>query len=262
MKTARSQVLGVIPARYQSSRFPGKPLALLAGQTLIQRTYQNSLQASLFDHLVVATDDTRIFDHVISFGGRAVMTSPDCLTGTDRAAEVVARESVYAAADIIFVVQGDEPCVDPEVFTAIFEKLHSDPEAVMATAMTPIQTQAEVMSHSIVKCVADLQGNALYFSRAPIPASFQKTSLPAYRHIGIYAFRKEFLLRYAQLQPTPLQLAESLEQLKILEHGYRIKVALVDDPAIGVDTPEDISKVESLLCKRNSFLLPVASAPL
>lgn len=257
-------VIGVIAARYNSFRFPGKALALIAGKTLIQHTYENARRSPAFDQLVVATDDTRIYDHVTSFGGKAVMTSPDCPTGSDRVAQVIRSDPSYARYDIVINLQGDEPCVDPEVFDLLSDKLQSDTEAVMATPITPIRSRADAESYSIVKCVPDLSGRALYFSRGILPCGhggLYRESIPYYRHIGIYAFRRDFLLRYATLPPTPLQLAEDLEQLKILEHGYRIGVVVVDEPSIGVDTPQDISRIEALLCKRNTSLSPAGSVP-
>lgn len=261
---SRQQVLGIIPARFNSFRFPGKPLAAIAGKSLIQRTYENAKRAAMFTELVVATDDARIYDHVQGFGGRAVMTPEQCPTGSHRAAYVLEQTSDYDDYEIVVNVQGDEPCVAPVLFEDLCKSLQNDREAVMATAMTRIHSREEAESTSVVKCVSDQAGNALYFSRALIPAGhtgIYDSRLVYHRHIGIYAYCRHFLLKYAQLTATPLRLAEDLEQLAVLEHGYRIKIILVDDTGIGVDTPQDILKVEALLCKQNFSSLPAESAP-
>ncbi|MFT4553136.1 MAG: 3-deoxy-manno-octulosonate cytidylyltransferase (CMP-KDO synthetase) [Chlamydiales bacterium] len=255
-KGTAPKAIAIIPSRYESQRFPGKPLALIAGKSLIQRTYENALHCKSLDDVVVATDDQRILDHVLSFGGKVIMTSQNCATGTDRLAEVLKNTDLCNDVDIILNIQGDEPCLSHKVITDVINLLHNDQEAVMGTAAAPLTSLEEASRPSVVKCVIDQQGNALYFSRALIPAgktqALQENSL-IYRHLGIYAFRKEFLSQYGDLPPTPLQMTEDLEQLKVLEHGYRIKVAIVDEVAIGVDTPEDISKLEKFLCKQNTF---------
>ena len=256
----RSRTIGMIPARYQSSRFPGKPLAVMAGKTLIQHTYENAKQSGCFDELIVATDDERIFKHVEEFGGRVVMTSVEHLNGTDRLTEALILCPDVQDASLVVNIQGDEPCVEAGIFKKLIELLQTDSEAVMATVVTPVSELVEMQDPSIVKCVFDLHGNALYFSRAEIPGVFAGTAKTVYRHIGIYAFRPDFLLRYGQLPATPLQLSESLEQLKVLEHGYRIKIAVVSGESPGVNTPEDILKVEPLLlCKLNTSSSLVAS---
>lgn len=240
-------VIGMIPARYKSSRFPGKPLALILGKSLIQHTYENTKRCKELKAVIVATDDERIFEHVRGFQGDVVMTSPDCLTGTDRLCEVVRKDPQFNQYDIIINVQGDVPCLEPEVITQLIEALRNDPEAVLATPVTLIRSQEELQNPSVVKCVKDLNSNALYFSRSVIPGG--KKQPEYYHHVGIYAFRREFLLKYAELSPTPLQLAEDLEQLKVLEHGYKIKVVIVDADYFGVDHPEDIQRVEKILRK-------------
>ncbi|MGM0439610.1 MAG: 3-deoxy-manno-octulosonate cytidylyltransferase [Chlamydiota bacterium] len=249
MDTSNSKIVGIIPARYGSTRFPGKMLADLKGQPLIQRTYCNALKCSILDKLYVATDDKRIYDHVQSFGGSAIMTSSECPSGSDRILEALQSTAELSDADIVLNIQGDEPCVAPEVITSIAELLISDSQAMMTTPVTPILSDEEFYNPSVVKCVMDNDYNALLFSRAPIPyLRDPNTALPtAYRHLGLYAFRHKFLVKYSKLSHTPLQVAENLEQLKVLEHGYRIKVAIVNDRGIGVDVPEDIKKVEKLL---------------
>lgn len=251
------KIIAIVPARYASTRFPGKPLVPILGKTLIQRTYENAQRCPLLDDLVVATDDQRIFDHVLDFGGKVVMTSSECATGTDRLAEVIRHNPQFDQADIIVNIQGDEPCLDPVITTKMIEALLGDAAAVMSTAVVPLRSEEEAIQSSINKCVIDLNGYALYFSRALIPAGRTLCFIPSntyYRHVGIYAYRRSFLLKYAELPPTPLQLAEDLEQLKVLEHGYKIKTVIVDSISIGVDVPEDIKKVEQLLCKPNTSL--------
>jgi 3-deoxy-manno-octulosonate cytidylyltransferase (CMP-KDO synthetase) len=250
------KVIGIIPARFGSTRFPGKPLASIFGKTLIQRTYENACQCTALEKVIVATDDQRIFDHVISFGGLAVMTSSDLPTGTDRLAEAV-EMSVQCAHDAIIVnIQGDEPCLDITIPTQIIQQLQQDPLAMMSTAIAPLNNHEEALSPHVVKCVIDGEGNALYFSRSLIPGNKSgqfSPSITYYKHIGIYAYRRSFLMKYSSLSPTPLQQIEDLEQLKVLEHGYRIKTAIIKEGSIGVDTPEDIKKVELELCKQNTF---------
>lgn len=250
------KIVGIIPARYGSTRFPGKPLVPIAGKTLIQRTYENALLCSSLQSLVVATDDDRIFEHVAGFGGHVVMTSSTCLNGTERLVEVLKTNPRFDDVPIIVNIQGDEPCLDPLVTQRIVEVLLNDPVAVMSTAVIPFDPMEDGNNPSIVKCVLDQKHNVLYFSRALIPSGkTQKSSDHIYyRHVGIYAYRRDFLLRYADLPATPLQLAEDLEQLKVLEHGFRIKAAIVDSSSMGVDTPDDIQKVEQWLCKQNTFL--------
>lgn len=274
MNHAKQRVLGVIPARFGSTRFPGKPLALILGKTLLQRTYENALRCPLFESLIVATDDARIFQHVQEFGGNVVMTSSFCATGTDRLIEVINNDSRFTGIEIIVNVQGDEPCIDPKVIQQVIDILQKDSQAVMSTAVVKIDSAEEACSSSVVKCVFDSQKNAIYFSRALIPSGHSSQFSPEmtyYKHIGIYGYRRDFLLRYGDLPNTPLQMAENLEQLKVLEHGFRIKVAVIQRPviedgisedlkellnhvSIGVDTPEDIQKVERLLCKQNTYL--------
>lgn len=252
-------VLAIIPVRYGSTRFPGKPLAQIMGKSLVQRTYENAKHCKLLNRIVIATDDTRIYDHVAAFGGEVVMTSESCLTGTDRVMEAM----IGCEADLILNIQGDEPCLEPQVMEKVIQALVDDPEAVMSTAITRIQTEEEALNKSVVKCVIDRQGYALYFSRALIPCGktgeFRK-ELSYFKHLGIYAYRCEFLPVYARMEPTQLQLAEDLEQLKVLEEGYKIKTVVVDSESIGVDAPEDIKKIERWLCKQNSSLSQAESA--
>jgi len=248
-------VIGIIPARFESSRFRGKPLAPILGKSLIQRTYENSKRFKELKDIVVATDDARIFDHVKSFGGKVVMTSPGHPTGTDRLAEVITNHPEFDEADFIFNIQGDEPCLEPSIVTAVTNALIEDPNAAMSTAVVPLLSREEALNHSVVKCVMDLKGNALYFSRSLIPQNQSGSFDPSfnyYRHIGAYCYTPDFLLSYSSLSPTPLQEMEKLEQLRVLEHGFRIKVACIEEKitSFGVDTPEDIIRAEKWLIDR------------
>lgn len=249
------RILGIIPARYSSTRLPGKPLRLIAGKSLIQRTYENAARCRKLEALVVATDDQRIYDHVSSFGGRAVMTAPECPTGTDRLVHALNLKAEWLNTALVVNIQGDEPCLEPVVIENIIESLEASPQAVMATPIAKIHEKNEALDPSVVKCVIDQNHFALYFSRGLVPYGKKgefSQNITYYRHIGLYVYRKEFLMRFSSLAPTPLQLAEDLEQLKVLESGYRIKTAVVESQSIGVDTPEDLQKVERLLCKQNT----------
>jgi 3-deoxy-manno-octulosonate cytidylyltransferase (CMP-KDO synthetase) len=264
MDTFLKPVIAIIPARYGSTRFPGKPLVKIQGKTLIQRTYENAKNCPLLDDMIVATDDQRIFDHVISFGGKVVMTPDNCPTGSDRLAYVLNTDPSLQKAEMIVNIQGDEPCLDPSDISKIISILRDDPTAVMSTAAVRLESEEEAYNPSEVKCILDLHGNALYFSRSFIPGGHSlrfRADVPCYKHIGIYAYRPEFLLQYAKMPMTPLQRAEDLEQLKVLENGYKIKAAVVARASAGVNTPEDIKKVELELCKQSLFSLQGASAP-
>ncbi len=234
------QIIGIIPARWGSTRFPGKPLASILGKSLIQRTYENASRSKLLDDLIIATDNEQIRNHVEEFGGKVVMSSPFCLTGTDRVAQVAA--SFCPQATLIVNIQGDEPCLNPLIIDTLVDSLLKNPEAVLSTPVAKIDCEKKLLSPSIVKCVFDKEGKALYFSRSPIPHKGQ-----AYRHIGIYCFRRDFLLKYVTLPPSTLQVGEDLEQLKVLENGFVIQTCLVEDKGIGVDLPEDIQRVEQIL---------------
>ncbi len=250
------KILGIIPARYESTRLPGKLLLPIFGKTLIQRTFENACQSKVLDKLLIATDDERIFKHVKEFGGHPIMTSLDCPTGTDRLAEVLHKDPQWQQVQAVVNIQGDEPCVDVQAIDQAVKLLMDDPIASMATLITPLNNKEEALSSSIVKCIKDTNNNALYFSRNLIPSNKKHGFNPLanyYRHIGLYVYRPEFLLHYQKLPSTPLQLEEDLEQLKILEHGYRIKVAMTNHESIGIDIPEDIQKLEKWLCKQNIF---------
>lgn len=245
-----SHVLAAIPARYGSNRLPGKLMQKIHGKTLLQHTFENTCKAHCFDKIIIATDSEEIRQHVIDFGGEVAMTSSSCLTGTDRIAEAVESHPEYGSYDIVFNVQGDEPNVESHVFEQILDRLEMDTEAVMSTAVVPFRSEEEARSYSSPKCVLDRHQRALYFSRALIPSSKEgdifRSDITYYQHLGIYAYRRSFLFEYARLPPSPLQLAECLEQLRILENGYKIAVAIVESEAFGVNTAEDLKNMEKL----------------
>lgn len=244
----------VVPARFASTRLPGKPLADIAGQPMIVRVAAAASRTSA-EGVWVATDDLRIADAVRQHGYDAVMTRADHPSGTDRIAEV-AEQLGWDDGDIVVNVQGDEPLLDPALIEAVAGALHDNPEAVMATACHPLTTAGDYFNPNVVKVVCDARGRALYFSRASIPwdrdrlaakPDLMPAGLPAHRHIGLYAYRVRFLRRYGELAASPLERCESLEQLRVLWHGYSIQVVSVDHPpAAGVDTPEDLERVRGL----------------
>jgi 3-deoxy-manno-octulosonate cytidylyltransferase (CMP-KDO synthetase) len=240
------KVLCVIPARYASTRLPGKPLSMIAGKPMIQHVYERACQAQLPNEVVVATDNELVEKAVLDFGGKAVMTSPEHPSGTDRLAEVAL---MYPDVDVIVNVQGDEPMIPPEVIDRLAEAFNGDADLNMAT-MKVVMDEEDYENPAAVKVVTDQQGYALYFSRSLMPYPRNKPEgFKVFKHVGIYAYRRNFLLKYAALAPTPLEKAESLEQLRALENGYKIKVLESDFQGIGVDTPEDLAAVNALFEK-------------
>lgn len=240
----------IIPARYASSRFPGKPLALLDGAPMIEHVYRRAAAARATTTTIVATDDERIRRAVEAFGGRVQMTRADHATGTDRLAEVARGLD----CDVVVNVQGDEPLLDPRTIDDVVAPLAADPSLQMATVRRPIDA-SDWHNPNIVKVVVDQQDHALYFSRAALPYARETASgvaEGAHRHIGLYAYRRTFLLTFASLPQTPLERAERLEQLRGLEHGYRIKAVETAFDSIGVDTPEDLERVRALLERQRS----------
>ena len=240
------KTLCVIPARYASTRLPGKPLLDIAGKPMICRVYERAVQADRVEKVLVATDDERICEAVRAHGGEAMMTAADHPTGTDRLAEVAAA---YEDMELIINVQGDEPLIDPELINRLAALFEEDRSLQMATVMTPMTDEEEMKNPNNVKVVTDLQGYALYFSRSLMPYPRNAGKAPVHKHIGIYAYRREFLLRYAKMPPTPLEQAESLEQLRALENGYRIRVLPTDIKFVGVDTAEDLALVNEIYRK-------------
>ncbi len=238
------RIIGLIPARFGSTRFPGKPLALLRGRPMIQHVYERALKASCLDYVAVATDDQRIKACVEAFGGKALMTSPNHSCGTERLAEACDVLQL-SKDDLVVNIQGDQPLLAPEVLEELVRPLLLDPSLPMATVAKPFESQEECLNPNRVKVVVNRQGRALYFSRAPIPFYRPPGKRPGYlRHIGIYAYRRAFLDIFVRLPRGKLEQAESLEQLRALEHGYAIAVSLTQYECPEVDTPEDLQKLE------------------
>lgn len=233
----------IIPARYASTRLPGKPLADIAGKPMIQRVYEQVRQATLIQNAVVATDSPKVYDTVIQFGGQAVMTREDHATGTDRIAEAAEH---FPQAQVVINVQGDEPLIAPEIIDELCRAFFTYEDLQMATVAAPLAPD-EYEDPAAVKVVLNCRNEAMYFSRSLIP--YPRHSFAAgrgpYKHIGIYAYKKDFLLQYATLPQTPAEQAESLEQLRVLENGYTIKVIRTDKRFIGIDTPEDLQRVQA-----------------
>ena len=236
------KVLCVIPARYASTRLPGKPLKDIAGKPMVCRVYDRANKAKSVAKTLVATDDERILTAVKNNGGEAVMTRADHKTGTDRLAEVAAR---FPDIDLIVNVQGDEPLIEPKLIDNLVAAFNDDSELKMATVKTEITEKAEQENPNNVKVVTDKNGYALYFSRSLLPYP-RNAGCTGYKHIGIYAYKRDFLLEYAKMNTTPLENAESLEQLRALENGYRIKVVETAAKFVGVDTAEDLAKVNEI----------------
>jgi 3-deoxy-manno-octulosonate cytidylyltransferase (CMP-KDO synthetase) len=243
-----AKVVVVIPARYGSTRLPGKPLVSIAGKPMIQRVFERAKLAQCVNQVIVATDDERIVKAVEAIGGEARMTRSDHRTGTERVAEVAA----HVEGDVFVNVQGDEPLLDPAAVDAAVTSLLEDPPASIATVATPIKMPADIMDPNVVKTVLDFEGNAIYFSRAPIPwvrDTGSKVLARHLKHLGLYVFDRESLLEYPTLPPGELERIEQLEQLRWLENGWKIRVAEVEHDAVSVDVPEDVARVEKLLQK-------------
>jgi 3-deoxy-manno-octulosonate cytidylyltransferase (CMP-KDO synthetase) len=238
----------VIPARYASSRLPGKPLLRQTGKYLIQHVYERACQARRADTVLVATDDSRIVSAVRRFGGEVVLTRRDHPSGSDRVAEVATQLN----ADVIVNLQGDEPLVDPDALDLLIDRLRNDPHADMATLASPIHCEEQYQSPHCVKVVCDDAGRALYFSRSPVPCvrdgkpDFDARPARFLQHIGLYAYRRRFLLELAAVPPAPLEQLEKLEQLRALALGCRMPVALVEQPTLGVDTYDDYQRFVAL----------------
>jgi 3-deoxy-manno-octulosonate cytidylyltransferase (CMP-KDO synthetase) len=247
------EIVAVIPARFASTRLPGKPLLSDTGRPLIQHVVEAARRARWLDRVLVATDDQRIADAVAGFGGEFVMTRSDHPTGTDRVAEVAAG---LPDARIIVNLQGDEPEITGAALDRVVTLLDDDPEVPMATLATPIRSEAVYRDPSCVKVVVSRTGRALYFSRSPIPHyrdGLPRSDAPlGYLHLGLYAYRRDFLLGLGALPPSPLEAAEKLEQLRVLQAGHPIAVGLVDEPSIGIDTPDDYRRFVERWRRRES----------
>jgi 3-deoxy-manno-octulosonate cytidylyltransferase (CMP-KDO synthetase) len=250
MKTQHHRVVAVIPARYASSRLPGKPLADINGKPMIQHVVERARLARLVNDVIVATDDERIAHAVCAFGGTAVMTPVDCRSGSDRIA-LVAQD--LPSTDVIVNVQGDEPVIPPAMIDEAVAPLLMDASLPVGTLVTRLQTTGELFDPNTVKVLLDRHGRCLYFSRSPVPFGRDITPAelleryPVYRHIGMYVYRRDFLMRYAALEQTPLEQAEKLEQLRILEHGYSLHATVTAHESIAVDTPADLERVRAMI---------------
>jgi 3-deoxy-manno-octulosonate cytidylyltransferase (CMP-KDO synthetase) len=250
-------VVAIIPARFGSTRLPGKPLAIIGGKPMIQHVYESAAKARVLDRVIVATDDRRVEAAVQNFGGEVMMTSPRHASGTDRLAEVARK----IKAELMVNVQGDLPFIHAATITSAVKPLRQDGTVPMGTVCTAIYDEAEWHNPNIVKVLMDRAGFALYFTRAPIPfvrskvidpngnklSTRGKRRLWGYRHLGLYVYRRDFLLKFARLRPTALERIEGLEQLRALENGYRIYVAEVDERSVEVDTADDLERAESYL---------------
>lgn len=242
--------LGVIPARYSSTRFPGKPLELINGKSMIEWVYKRTIKSDL-DKVIVATDDERIYNEVISFGGEAILTSKEHETGTDRIAEVSTK---YPEYEVIINIQGDEPLIEKNMINSLINPFIEDADLKMATLKFKLDNIEDINNPNIVKVITDNNNYAIYFSRSPIPYPRHMDMGNYYKHIGIYAYEREFLLGYSKLKQTPLEISESLEQLRVLENGYKIKVIETKNKIIGVDTKEDLEKLVEYINKKNITL--------
>lgn len=243
-----SKVVGIIPVRWASTRFPGKPLHGIAGKPLIRHVWERCVEAGCFDQIVVATDDMRIAEAVFNFGAEVALTAADHPSGTDRIAEVARK---LKKASIILNVQGDEPLVEPTLLEQLARKLKDNRDISIVTAATPASVEESQSEHN-VKVVIDRQGNALYFSRSCIPFRRGKSDITTYKHLGIYGYRRKALLDFVKMAAGALEQAEQLEQLRALENGLKIRVVVTDTKSIGVDTPEDAAEVERLILSRRS----------
>ena len=247
-ESSGSHILAVVPARYASTRFPGKIIAPLAGLPLVYHTYLRAKAAKRVSEVVIATDAAEVVEALRPYDAPVVMTRADHPSGTDRIAEVAQSHP----ADIIVNVQGDEPLLDPAIIDAAIEPLLADPEVSMSTARRPITDPEELDNPNVVKVICDRRGRALYFSRYPIPyirdaSDRAEAGLCHWDHIGLYVYRRDFLLAFARMEQTPLEKLEKLEQLRALENGYAIAVVDTDYEAVGVDTPEDLARVEAIM---------------
>lgn len=238
--------LAVIPARYASSRLPGKPLALIDGRPMVEWVLRATQQSRVFDRVVVATDHQEIVDAVRAAGGEAVMTSAECQTGADRVADA-ARQ--LPAAEVVANVQGDQPFVQREMLEALVAPFRAGEAPEMTTVATPLASDEQFSDPNVVKVVCDRHGAAIYFSRSPIPHGGGADAGTSLHHIGLYAFRADFLQQFCRLPQTPLELSERLEQLRAIEHGYRIRVSRVAEPVVEVNTPEELATANRIAAR-------------
>ncbi|MCK4649177.1 3-deoxy-manno-octulosonate cytidylyltransferase, partial [bacterium] len=240
------KAIGVIPARYGSTRFPGKPLADILGKPMIQYVWERASRAKTLEKVIITTDDERILKKAKEFGAEAVLTSPSLSSGTERVAEAAKGLEV----DIVANIQGDEPLIEPQAIDEAIKSLIDNPKIPVATLAYRMIKKKEIKDPNVVKVVLDKDNFALYFSRAPIPFSRIQDPgswITVYKHLGLYIYRKEFLLKLAKMNPSSLEKIEGLEQLRVLENGYRIKVVETEYDSVGVDTPEDLEKVKAMI---------------
>lgn len=235
--------LGVIPARYASTRLEAKPLKDIEGHTMIEWVYKRALKSNL-DKVVIATDDMRIYDEVTKFGGEVVLTSESHPNGTSRIAEVCEKVEGY---EVIINIQGDEPLIEPEMINSLIDAFRREPELVMGTLKHRIETMEEISNPNVVKVVTDKNDYAVYFSRSVIPYPRELNIGNYFKHVGIYGYKSDFVKAYAKMESTPLEKSESLEQLRVLENGYRIKVLETPFAIVGVDTQEDLERVRNII---------------
>jgi 3-deoxy-manno-octulosonate cytidylyltransferase (CMP-KDO synthetase) len=244
--------IAIIPARYASTRLPGKPLVTLAGKSMIERVWERTRRAKKISRVVIATDDERIVEAATAFGAEAVMTRAEHRSGTERVAEVAASITPSNDQEIYVNVQGDEPLIEPEAIDTVVEAVESDHDVSVATLMVPITKPADIMDPNVVKVVLDFDGNALYFSRAPIPWVRDRNA-PVHaqhmKHLGLYSFRRDALLDFPTLPLGDLERIEQLEQLRWIENGYKIRAAETPHDSVSVDVPDDIARVQELLRK-------------
>lgn len=246
------KIIAVIPARYKSTRFEGKPLAMIAGKPMIRRVYEGTLASGLLSDVIIATEDKRVFDACREFGGNVVMTSESHQTGTDRIIEAISGTD----ADIILNIQGDEPLVNAEIIDALIKPFKESPDMLYTSVKTPIYSMEEFMDPNNVKVVVDSFDFGIYFSRSPIPYDRENAPLfkgyegvYGFKHMGFYGYQMDFLLKFGKMEPSFLEKKEMLEQLRAIENGYRIKVETVGISTIPVDVPGDVKKVEKFLLK-------------
>ena len=243
------KIVGIIPARYASSRFEGKALADILGKPMVQHVYERASRAKTLHEVIVATDDRRIYDAVAGFGGKVVMTSPDCPTGTERV--VAVAETLDC--DVVANIQGDEPLLEPAVIDQMIQPFLDNSAVQISTLKQRVEDETDYRDPNVVKVVTDLEGFALYFSRASIPGNLSNHWIqtnPSYRHVGLYAYRRDRLLEFTKWDRTPYENSEGLEQLRFLEHGVRIRVVETEHTLIGVDVPADLERVLEILKSR------------
>lgn len=238
------KILCVIPSRIQSTRLPRKPLLPIQGKSMIQWTYENAARCTILSDLIVATDSQEIADVITRIGGKVAMTDPELPTGSERVAAVAEN---HPEMDIIINLQGDEPFIKPSMLEALIAPYLAGETPEMTTLASPFDKNFHYHEPGSVKVITDTNDNALYFSRSPIPYYRTQETAPVYHHMGLYAFRRDFLMLYKKLQPTPLEKVESLEQLRVLEHGYKIRVCFTQDKTLEINTPEEYAQAQQFV---------------